>query len=123
MIFDLICVPKKAQLNPDYTVHYQIITFISRYEFDTCVKRYKGNHRVRSFTCWESYLVMSFRQLTYRESLRDIESCVSAIGTKLYHSGINSRISRSTLSEANERRDWRIYFDYASGLINEVLQL
>jgi len=105
------------------TVLSQIIAFISKYEFDKCVKRYKGNHRVRSFTCWEQYIVMSFAQLTYRESLRDIESCLGAIGSKLYHSGIRSRISRSTLAEANERRDWRIYYDYASGLIKEARQL
>jgi hypothetical protein len=110
-------------MNQGQTVLSQIIAFISKYEFDKCVKRYNGNHRVRSFTCWEQYIVMSFAQLTYRESLRDIESCLSAIGSKLYHSGIRSRISRSTLSEANERREWRIYYDYASGLIKEARQL
>ena len=110
-------------MNQGQTVLSQIIAFISKYEFDKCVKRYKGNHRVRSFTCWEQYIVMSFAQLTYRESLRDTESCLGAIGSQLYHSGIRSRISRSTLAEANERRDWRIYYDYASGLISEARQL
>lgn len=110
-------------MNQGQTVLSQIIAFISKYEFDKCVKRYNGNHRVRTFTCWEQYLVMSFAQLTYRESLRDIESCLGAIGNKLYHSGIRSRISRSTLAEANEKRDWRIYYDYASGLIKEARQL
>lgn len=110
-------------MNQGQTVLSQIIAFISKYEFEKCVKRYNGNHRVRSFTCWEQYIVMSFAQLTYRESLRDIESCLGAIGSKLYHSGVRSRISRSTLAEANEKRDWRIYYDYASGLIKEARQL
>lgn len=119
----MICGLINSQMNQGQTVLSQIISFISKYEFDKCVMRYNGNHRVRSFTCWEQYIVMSFAQLTYRESLRDIESCLTAIGSKLYHSGIRSRISRSTLAEANERRDWRIYFDFANGLIQEARQL
>ncbi|MFM1744399.1 MAG: hypothetical protein RLZZ630_336 [Bacteroidota bacterium] len=98
-------------MNQGQTVLSQIIAFISKYEFDKCVKRYNGNHRVRSFTCWEQYIVMSFAQLTYRESLRDIESCLGAIGSKLYHSGIRSRISRSTLAEANEKHEFYFYHD------------
>lgn len=110
-------------MNQSQTVLAQIIAFIPKYEFDKCVKRYNGNHRVRSFTCWEQFLVMSFAQLTNRESLRDIESCLSAIGSKLYHSGIRSRVTRSTLAEANENRDWRIYSDFASVLIQEARKL
>jgi len=110
-------------MNQGQTVLSQIVSYLSKYEFNKCVKRYNGDHRVRSFTCWEQYLVMSFAQLTYRDSLRDIESCLGAMGNKLYHSGIRSHVSRSTLAEANENRDWRIYFDFASGLIEEARRL
>lgn len=107
-------------MNQGQTVLSQIIAFIPKYEFDKCVKRYNGNYRVRTFTCWEQLLVMSFAQLTNRESLRDIESCLSAVGGKLYHSGIRSRVTKSTLAEANENRDWRIYSDFASVLIQQA---
>jgi len=110
-------------MNQGQTVLSQIVSYLSKYEFNKCVLRYDGDHRVRSFTCWEQYLVMSFAQLTYRDSLRDIESCLGAMGKKLYHSGIRSHISRSTLADANENRDWRIYFDFASGLIEEARKL
>lgn len=107
-------------MNQGQSVFSQIISFIPKYEFDKCVKRYNGNYRVRTFTCWEQFLVMSFAQLTNRESLRDIEVCLSAIGSKLYHSGIRSRVTRSTLADANELRDWRIYSDFATILIQEA---
>lgn len=110
-------------MNLGQSVFSQIIAFIPKYEFDKCVKRYNGNYRVRSFTCWEQFLVMSFAQLTNRESLRDIELCLSAIGSKLYHSGIRSRVTRSTLADANEQRDWRIYSDFATVLIHEAKKL
>jgi hypothetical protein len=81
------------------------------YEFRKCVERYQGNYRVRSFTCWDQFLCMGFAQLTYRESLRDIESCLNSMSGKLYHMGFRGNITRSTLADANENRDWRIYAD------------
>ena len=99
------------------------MSFLPDYEFNKCVDKYKGNHRVRSFTCKEHFYVMGFAQLTYRESLRDIESCLTAFSSKLYHSGIKQPVSRSTLAEANENRDWRIYADFAQVLIREARRL
>jgi hypothetical protein len=110
-------------MNQGRTVLSQILDFVSKYEFDKCVKSYKGNYRVRSFTCWEQFIVMAFAQLTYRESLRDIESCLGAIGGKLYHSGVKSRVGRSTLADANGNRDWRIYAGFAQPLIQEARDL
>lgn len=105
------------------TVFSQLMDFMPRWEFDKCVDRYNGNHRVRSFTCYEQFLCMSFAQLTGRESLRDIESCLRAFKDKLYHSGISSNISRSTLADANENRDWMIYQDFGYILIDEARRL
>ena len=85
--------------------------------FRRCVARYGGEHKVKRFTCLEQLLCLAFAQLTYRESLRDIEACLRSQSDKLYHMGIRSRISRSTLADANEVRDWRIYADYAQRLI------
>lgn len=110
-------------MNAGRTVLAQLLDFISRYEFDKCVEKYKGNYRVRSFTCWEQFIVMAFAQLTGRESLRDIESCLGAISTKLYHSGLRSKIKRSTLANANEKRDWRIFAEFAQVLIIEARRL
>jgi hypothetical protein len=107
-------------MNTGKTVFAQIMSFLPDYEFNKCVDKYKGNHRVRSFTCKEHFYVMGFAQLTYRESLRDIESCLTAFSSKLYHSGIKQPVSRSTLAEANENRDWRIYADFAQVLIREA---
>ena len=90
-------------------VFSQIMEFLPRYHFQKCVAQYKGDYRTRRFSCWDQFLCMSFAQLTYRESLRDIEACLRACKTKLYHMGIRSSVSRSTLAEANEKRDWRIY--------------
>jgi len=87
------------------------MNYLPKHSFRKCVKKYNGNYKVHSFSCWEQFLVMSFAQLTYRESLRDIESCLRAMQHKLYHLGIRSRISRSTLADANENHDWRIYSD------------
>jgi hypothetical protein len=92
-------------------------------KFRQCVDRYKGNYKVKKFSCWDQFLCMSFAQLTYRESLRDIETCLRAMQPKLYHMGIKSKVSRSTLSEANEKRDWRIYADFAQILITEAREL
>src|SRR6201997_2459227 len=82
-----------------------------------CIERYDGERKVKSFSCLDQYLSMAFAQLTYRESLRDIEACLRAQQSKLYHMGIKSRVSRSTLADANENRDWRIYADFAQSLI------
>jgi len=110
-------------MNTGKTVFAQIMSFLPDYQFNKCVDKYKGNHRVRNFTCKEHFYVMGFAQLTYRESLRDIESCLSAFSSKLYHSGIKQPVSRSTLAEANENRDWRIYADFAQVLIREARRL
>ena len=99
-------------------VFSQLMDFLPMHRFRQCVKRYNGNHYVKSFTCLDQFLCMAFAQLSYRESLRDIESCMRAMQRKLYHLGIRSKISRSTLAEANEKRDWRIYADFAQVLIS-----
>ncbi len=101
----------------------QILDFLPRYEFNKCVQRYQGNYRTRKFSCYDQFLCMAFAQLTYRESLRDIETCLRALRPKLYHAGIRSKISRSTLAEANETRDWHIYADFAQGLIQRAREL
>ena len=101
----------------------QVIEYVPRYEFQKCVARYHGNHRVRSFTCWDQLLCLIFAQLTYRESLRDIVACLRAVDGRLYHMGIRGTVSRSTLAEANEQRDWRIYADFAQVLIRQARQL
>ncbi len=95
----------------------QLIEFLSHNEFNRCVARYGGNKSVRSFSCWDQFLTMAFAQLTYRESLRDIEVCLAAQRHKLYHSGFSGPVKRSTLADANETRDWRIYRDFAQSLI------
>ena len=104
-------------MNQGQTVFAQIVQFLSHNEFGRCVQRYDGNRRVRRLSCWEQFLAMAFAQLTYRESLRDIEVCLAAQHGKLYHSGFRSVVKRSTLAEANEQRDWRIYADFAQTLI------
>jgi hypothetical protein len=83
--------------------------FLPRHEFAKCVARYQGNRRARRFRCWDQFLVMAFAQLTFRESLRDIEMCLRSMPGKLYHAGIRGTIARSTLADANESRDWRIW--------------
>jgi len=101
----------------------QIIDCMSIYEFHKCVERYHGNYKVQSFSCLDQFLSMAFAQLTYRESLRDIEVCLRSMRSKLYHIGIRGNIARSTLANANENRDWRIYFDHAQILINIARKL
>ena len=98
-------------------VFSQLLDFFPKHEFNKCVRRYGGNRRMRGFSCYEQYLCMAFAQLTGRESLRDIETCLRAMGTKLYHAGIRTKVSRSTLADANGSRDWRIYGDLAQALI------
>jgi hypothetical protein len=97
--------------------------FLPSYEFHKCVRRYHGHHKVKRFSCWDQFLTMAFAQLTYRESLRDIQACLRATGSKLYHLGIRSRVSRNTLANANQVRDWRIYADFAQVLIDRARRL
>jgi Domain of unknown function (DUF4372)/Transposase DDE domain len=110
-------------LNQGRTVFAQLINFLSHKEFNRCVARYQGNKSVRSFSCWDQLLTMTFAQLTYRESLRDIEVCLRAHHGKLYHSGLSGPVKRSTLADANETRDSRIYADFAQSLIQMARQL
>jgi hypothetical protein len=110
-------------MNVGQTIFAQLMDFVPRYEFRLCVERYRGDFKVQSFSCWDHFLTMAFAQLTYRESLRDIEACLRARSTKLYHMGIRSRISRNTLAHANQVRDWRIYADFAQVLITTARQL
>ena len=110
-------------MNQGQTIFAQIMSYLPRHSFRKCVKKYHGNYKVRSFSCWEQFLVMAFAQLTYRESLRDIETCLRAMQNKLYHVGLQSNISRSTLADANEKREWRIYADFALILINQAKEL
>jgi len=105
------------------TVFAQLTEYLPRYEFQKCVTRYAGDHRARRFSCWDQFLCMAFAQLTYRESLRDIEACLRAVQPKLYHVGIRARIARSTIAYANETRDWRIYADFAQPLIRTAREL
>jgi hypothetical protein len=105
------------------TIFSQVMSFLPQKKFRQCVNRYNGNYRVRSFTCYDQLLCMGFAQLTYRESLRDIECCLRAMRGKLYHLGIRGKVSRSTLADANEARDWRIYSDFAQILIHEARRL
>ena len=105
------------------TVFSQVMEFVSAHEFRQCVERYRGNRKVKSFSCWDQFLCMAFAQLTYRESLRDIEACLRASSSKLYHVGIRGKVSRNTLAHANETRDWRIYADFAQVLIRTARTL
>jgi hypothetical protein len=108
-------------MNSGKTIFAQLMDFIpSSYEFRRCVKRYHGQYKVKSFSCWDQFLTLAFAQLTYRESLRDIEACLRATSQKLYHLGIRSTVSRNTLANANQVRDWRIYADFAQTLIQQA---
>jgi len=99
------------------------MSFFPRYEFNKCVRRYQGEYRIRNFSCFDQFLCMAFAQLTYRESLRDIEICLRAMQSRLYHAGFRGKVSRSTLADANEKRDWRIYADFAHVLIGTARKL
>ena len=110
-------------MNQGNTIFAQLLDFLPKRQFRRCVARYHGNHRVRSFTCSDQFLCMAFAQLAYRDSLRDIECCLRAMKDKLYHMGIRGKISRSTLADANEKRDWRIYRDFAQILIRHARKL
>jgi Domain of unknown function (DUF4372)/Transposase DDE domain len=104
-------------VNSGRTVFSQLIEHLPEKEFQKCVARYHGDSNFRGFSCWDQLLAMAFAQLTYRESLRDIESCLRALQSKLYHMGFRGKVSRSTLADANESHDWRIFADFAQGLI------
>ena len=104
-------------------VFSQLMEFFPLRAFRKCVQRYRGNYKVQHFSCLDQFLCMAFAQLTGRESLRDIETCLRALQPKLYHAGIRARVSRSTLADANENRDWRIYADFAQVLIRQARQL
>jgi len=99
------------------------MNFLPEREFSKCVHRYRGEYHIRTFSCFDQFLCMAFAQLTYRESLRDIEICLRAMQPKLYHAGIRGKVSRSTLADANEKRDWRIYADFAHVLIGMAREL
>jgi hypothetical protein len=104
-------------VNQGRTVFSQLLGFLPDREFRRCVARYAGDVRPRGFSCWDQYLSMAFAQLTYRDGLRDIEACLRSLGDKLYHMGFHGRVSRSTLADANDAHDWRIYADFAQVLI------
>ena len=110
-------------MNSGQSLFSQLVDHLPSHEFRQCVERYDGNYRVRSFSCWDQLLCMMFAQLSYRESLRDIVACLRSRQRQLYHLGIRGKISRSTLADANETRDWRIYADFAQRLIVEARQL
>jgi hypothetical protein len=107
-------------MNGGKSIFSQLTDFLPWTQFQECVARYQGNYKLKSFSCWDQFLCMAFAQLTYRESLRDIEACLRANQTKLYHMGIRGRVSRNTLANANSARDWRIYADFAQVLINQA---
>ncbi len=104
-------------------VFTQAMDHLPLHTFRRCVQRYDGNRYIKNFSCQEQFRCMAFAQFTYRESLRDIEACLNAQSSKLYHMGIRSSVARSTLADANERRDWRIYADFAQSLIQIARQL
>ena len=110
-------------MNSGRTVFAQLMDFIPKYEFDKSVDKYRGNYKAQEFSCWEQFVVMSFAQLTYRESLGDIETCLRAVSGKLYHCGIKSKVARSTLAYWNEKRDWRIFAEFAQVLISKARKL
>ncbi|MCX7344125.1 MAG: IS4 family transposase [Alphaproteobacteria bacterium] len=110
-------------MNAGQTIFSQLMDFLPTHEFNRCVRRYAGNRRVRQFSCRDQFLCMAFAQLTYRESLRDIETCLRAMSHKLYHAGFRTTVARSTLADANEVRDWRIYADFAAVLIAHARRL
>jgi hypothetical protein len=110
-------------MNAGKTVFAQLLAHLPRHEFRRTVARHRGNYRVRSFSCWDQFIAMAFAQLSGRESLRDIEACLSSHREKLYHVGMRGKISRSTLSDANERRDFRIYEEVGYSLIRIARKL
>src|SRR3990172_7469325 len=118
-----IPIGKGWPMNDGKTVFAQLFEFLPLHEFRKCVRRYRGDYKVLSFSCLDQFLCMAFAQLTFRESLRDIETCLRTVRPKLYHMGIRGGISRNTLANANENRDWRIYADFAQVLIRTARNL
>ena len=110
-------------MNSGKTLFAQLMEFLPWKTFGRIVTRYGGDQRVRTLTCAEQYRAMAFAQLTYRESLRDIETCLSVQASKLYHMGFREPVRRSTLADANEARDWRIHAELAHRLIIQARQL
>jgi hypothetical protein len=110
-------------MNVGRTVFAQLLDHLPSYEFQKCVTRYRGDYQQKTFSCWDHYLAMAFAQLTYRDSLRDIEACLRSMQGKLYHMGFRGKVARSTLADANESRDWRIYADFAQVLIGAARPL
>ena len=110
-------------MNTGQTIFAQVMDFLPLHEFRKSVERYQGNYKIKNFSCLDQFLSMAFAQLTYRESLRDIETCLRSMKNKLYHMGIRSQVSRNTLSNANNTRDWRIYADFAQVLIHTARDL
>ena len=107
-------------MNIGKTILSQLMEYLPQYEFQKCVERYQGSYKIISFSCWDQFLCMSFAQLTYRESLRDIQACLRGNQRQLYHMGFRGRVSRNTLAHANQFRDWRIYADFAHVLIGQA---
>ena len=105
------------------TVFAQVIDLVPRHQFHLCVQRYRGDYKVKDCSCWKQFLCLAFAQLTYRESLRDIEATLGSVQNKLYHMGFRGRVARSSLAHANETRDWRIYADFAQILIHQARAL
>lgn len=110
-------------MNVGRSVFAQLIAFLPDREFRRCVARYNGDRRLRAFSCWDQFLCMAFAQLTFREGLRDIEACLRSSPSRLYHLGIRGKVSRSTLADANEKHDWRIFADFAQILIQRARNL
>jgi hypothetical protein len=122
----MMLLPSGGKERPMYsgqTVFAQVMDMLPIHEFRKCVRRYEGDRRVRTFSCWDQFLCLAFAQLAYRESLRETVTCLRAVPEKLYHMGLRGHISRSTIADANERRDWRIYADFAEVLIGIARQL
>jgi hypothetical protein len=110
-------------MNSGKTIFSQLLDFLPSYEFRQCVKRYRGHYKIKSFSCWDQFLCMAFAQLSYRESLRDIQACLRGNQQKLYHMGFRGKVSRNTLAHANQVRDWKIYADFAQILITQARSL
>lgn len=110
-------------MNTDRIVFSQIMDFIPKHSFNRCIRRYRGNYRLRKFSCFDQFLCMAFAQLAFKESLRDIETCLRAMKPKLYHAGFRGRVARSTLADANENRPWPMYADFAQILIDKARAL
>ena len=110
-------------MNSGQTVFRQLLQFLPRHEFNLCVRRYHGNYRAKSFSTLDQFLCLAYAQMSGRESLRDIETCLNSHREKLYHIGFRGAVSRSTLADANERRDWRIFQDFGLALIRMAQKL